>query len=149
MRPKAVIIDIDGTLANSPQPSKEHFINGDICWETWIAATQYSPVHEWCYELVAAMANLGYRIVYLTARSGGSFSRGITTKWLKENSPVPDFDLYMRDVTDIRHDQEQKKDVLVSEILPRYDVVFVVDDKKANVDMFREFGIPSLHCADY
>jgi len=149
MRQKAVIIDIDGTLANSPQPSEEHLVNGNMCWDTWIASTQYAPVHIWCYELVAAMANLGYRIVYLTARSDGEYSRGITERWLKQNSPVPDFDLFMRNVGDLRHDQEQKRDALIKEILPLYDVIFAIDDKKVNVDMFREFGIPSLHCADY
>ena len=150
MRIKAILIDIDGTLANSPKPDEKHLkSNGELHWTTWVKTTQYSPVHQWCYEIVAAMSVLGYSIVYLTSREGSAESKKITEEWLTRNSPVPIYDLYMRDELDKRHDKDQKQDTLINEILPKYDIQFAIDDKKSNIDMFRELGIPALHCANY
>ena len=115
MRTKAILIDIDGTLADSPQPSDEHRkSSGDICWMTWIRATQYSPVHPWCSDIVSAMSIMGYHVVYLTARGADPESKKITEDWLKRNSPVAIYELYMRDEEDTRPDKDQKQDVLVN-----------------------------------
>lgn len=148
MLQKAVIIDIDGTLANSPAPSEEHMIDNQICWDTWIKTTQFSPVNEWCRDLVIAMALNGYHIIFLTARSGSKEARKITEEWLTRHVPVL-HSLYMRDETDLRHDNESKRDVFLNQIATKYDVRFAVDDKRINCDLFRELGVPALHCADY
>jgi hypothetical protein len=150
MRIPAVIIDIDGTLADSPQPSEEHLKDdGTMCWSTWIRSTQYSPAHAWCYKLTQSLSATGYTIVYLTARGDDGESKAITKEWLLRNAPAGSYELFMRHDGDRRHDREQKQDTLINEILPKYEILFAVDDKKANVEMFRELGIPALHCADY
>lgn len=147
MLQKAVIIDIDGTIANTPQPDAPIKENGETDWHGWIMTTQFSPVNEWCKQIVLAMAMQGYKIVFLTARSGDDGSRKITEEWLENHIPVM-HELYMRHEDDRRPDYEMKKDVFLNEIAPHYDVCFAIDDKKVNVDLFRSLGIPALHCAD-
>lgn len=144
----AVIIDIDGTLANSPAPSEEHMNDGVMDWNAWIRSTQFSPVNEWCRELVMAMALNGVKIIFLTARSESEESRKITEDWISRHVPVL-HELHMRPEDDFRHDQESKRDVFLNKIAPFYNVLFAVDDKRVNCDLFRDLGIAALHCADY
>lgn len=148
MLQQAIIVDIDGTLANSPQPSEEHMKDGVMDWSAWIRSTQFSPVNEWCREMVMAMALNGVRIIFLTARSEDAESRKITEDWLQRHVPVV-HELYMRPENDFRHDAESKRDLFLNQIAPKYDVLFAIDDKRANCDLFRDLGIAALHCADY
>lgn len=148
MLQKAVIIDLDGTLVNSPQPSEEHMVNDKMCWDTWIRSTKFSPINEWCKDITIALALDGYHIIFLTARSETAESKKITENWLATHIPI-NYSLYMRDENDFRHDNESKRDIYINQIAPNYNVMFAVDDKKSNCDLFRSLGIPALHCADY
>jgi FMN phosphatase YigB (HAD superfamily) len=148
MAQKAVIIDLDGTLVNSPRPTAPIKDNSEIDWNAWIESAKFSPANEWCKEIVMAMALQGYAIIFLTARDGGENSRKITENWITMHMPVM-HKLYMRHEHDRRPDYEMKRDVFLNEIAPYYDVLFAIDDKQANVDLFRELGIAALHCAGH
>ena len=147
VRIKAILVDIDGTLANSPHVNQ--FMEDDkVNWDAWLSATAYSTVHEWCREIVNNFAISGYKIVFLTARNGGDHGRKITNDWLRR-TVIGDFELYMRTDGDYRPDYVIKKEIFIRDIAPKYDVSFALDDKKTVIDMWRELDIPALHCADY
>src|SRR5687768_9944903 len=139
MKQNAIIVDIDGTLADSPQVAP--FRDGDKTnWAAWMSATAYSPVNEWCREIVNNFALSNYKIIFLTARSSDNNGKKITEDWLKRNVVV-NYELHMRDVGDTRPDMEMKREVFTKNIAPYYNVVFAVDDKRSVVDMWRDLGI--------
>lgn len=147
MRQRAVIIDLDGVLVNSPHA--EQFKHNDVIdWEAWEDSTEFSPRNEWCTEIVTSMALSNVKIIFLTARTGTAKFKGITERWLQRNGFVG-YELLMRPTYDHRSDHEVKKSLFLEGINSRYEVLFAIDDKKSVIDMWRELGVPALHCADY
>ena len=52
-----------------------------------------------------------------------------------------DEQLYMRAENDFRSSAEVKRDILLHDILPKYNVLFAVDDEEDNIKMFQTLGI--------
>lgn len=140
---KAIIVDIDGTIAQSPRPQ-----GSPVDWKAWMESTRYCPVNEWCRQLVISMSLSNYTIIFLTSRDDSEASEEVTNDWLKRNLPIS-YKLLMRRDGDHRPDYEVKEEIYKRDIMPFYDVDFVVDDKSGVIAMFRELGIPALHCAHY
>jgi FMN phosphatase YigB (HAD superfamily) len=152
MRQKAVIIDIDGTLSNSPHVEGFKKPTGGTDWEAWIASTRYAPVNEWCKELVLAMHRRGYKLIFLTARSTNFSGLEITKEWLDSHlnhEGIFEYELIMRPIGDFRPDTEVKTMLYSTLISPYYDVLFAIDDKKTVINLWRSLSVPALHCADY
>lgn len=151
MRQKCIIVDLDGTIADNEYRVK--YVDGSQKkdWNTFNALSAGDPVVEWCRDLVRGFHGLGYRIVFLTARSESKGTRDITAKWLQEHvgSYVPDYDLFMRAADDFRTDFITKEELYRTKVAPLYDVAFAIDDKQSVCTMWRGLGIPALHCKDY
>jgi predicted secreted acid phosphatase len=145
---QAIIVDLDGTLANSQHVKDFTNENGKVDWPAWMDATAFATVNDWCREIVHAFAANGTKIIFLTARNGNEQGRKITEEWLRRTT-FADFELLMRKENDYRPDTIIKSEIYLNEIAPRYEVLFAVDDKKAVIDMWRNLGVPALHCADY
>jgi hypothetical protein len=73
--------------------------------------------------------------------------RNVTEGWLKDNNISYDA-LYMRPAGDRRPDSINKKEIYLDQIEKSFDVLFVVDDRRAVVDMWRGLGLTVLHCAN-
>lgn len=148
---KAIIVDLDGTIANNEYRVK--YIDGSQQkdWDTFNALSAGDPVIEWCKDLVIGFSKLGYKIIFLTARSESKGTRAITETWLFQHiGPyVTDYDLVMRDSKDYRTDFITKQDLYYQHVAPLYEVAFAIDDKLAVCTMWRGLGIPALHCKDY
>jgi hypothetical protein len=152
MRQKAVIIDIDGTLANSQNPLVFTNSKGETDWPAWIASTAHAPVNEWCKQLTVAMYRQGYRLIFLTARGEHLNGRALTKNWLNNTLNIEgifEYELLMRPEGDLRPDIDLKLTIYSTLIAPNFDVAFAVDDKQSVVDLWRNLGLPALHCADY
>lgn len=152
MKQKAVIIDIDGTISNSLHAEQFQKPTGGTDWEKWIESTRFATVNEWCKELCIAMQHRGYRLIFLTARSSGFNGLAITREWLNSHlnpDGIFEYELIMRPENDFRPDTDIKLDLYSRLIYPHYDILFAVDDKQKIIDLWRNLGIPSLHCADY
>lgn len=151
MRQKAILVDLDGTIADNEYRVK--YVDGTEKrdWDKFNALSAGDMVVPWCLDLVRGFHGLGYRIVFLTARSESKGTRDITAKWLQEHiGPyVPDYDLIMRDGKDFRTDFITKQDLYRQHVEHKYDVAFAIDDKLAVCTMWRGIGIPALHCKDY
>lgn len=147
---RAIIVDLDGTLCQSQHVAEFTATCGTVDWNAWAESTAFAPRNEWCSEIVHAFADRGYLILFLTARSGTERHREITEEWLKNHGfGHLKYKLIMRDENDRRPDVVIKEELLRSSILPNYHVEFAIDDKRSVCNMWRNFDIPALHCADY
>ena len=153
---RAIIIDLDGTLVNNNQRALASYLpmpeGADPIkhWEPFFEESLFDMPNEWCMEILAAMSIQEYKVIFLTGRSATDRTIASTQKWLDVNiDKSVKYELYMRPVDDERVDNEVKRDIITSSIVPYYNVLFAIDDKRSNVDMFEAMGIKCLHCADY
>jgi predicted secreted acid phosphatase len=146
-RKRAVIIDIDGTMANTdhrlPLLKGGNYTPED--WDKFIAAQLQDEPNKWCLEITKAMHKAGYKIIFITGRYYSEF--GNTDGWLKKNLPkyMHNYILLMRTDTDKRPDYESKEQILKT-IQDTYNILFAIDDKASVVKMFRQNGIECLEC---
>jgi acid phosphatase class B len=160
MNQPAIIIDLDGTLVNNSARAQvffahnkyEDFENQDAFWNEFFKDTDIKDTpNDWCMDIVNKFAMGGHKILFITGRGASETTKAATERWLMNYvklSPT-EYELIMRPNGDNRPDEQVKLDILTTKVFPRYSVLFAIDDKKANIDLFRHWGIPALHCADY
>ena len=131
---KAVIFDLDGTLANTEDPNAQHKEDHQDFRNRARSATTFPEIVGKVHEA----KEKGMDVVILTARS--AHYRKDTKEWLNEHG-IPYDALLMRPIDDDRKDKKVKKSLLKEEVLPNFEVKKAYDDKKKNVKMFRKEGI--------
>jgi hypothetical protein len=149
MKKKAIIVDLDGTFANDSAAQR-------LSTEEWVKIDKNKYYESraklepnfWCSEIVLAMFNQGYDILYVTGRNDSTVSKQITEEWIIKNSPITEYKLFMRPENDGRVDFEVKKTIYQEKIEPYYDILFAIDDIKPICVMWKSLGITSLHCGD-
>lgn len=121
--PKAIICDLDGTLAiiNNRSP-----FDGSKC-ENDLPNT---PV----INLVKAYKKLGFKILLLSGRQGQYKEQ--TINWLNKYEVEYDA-LWMRAEKDSRKDAIIKKELYNDNIKDHYNIEFVLDDRNQVVDLWR------------
>ncbi len=132
-KPRAVLCDLDGTLA---------LHNGRGPYDTAKADTDLlnDPVHE----ILHMAEDDGCRIVYVSGREDKFFD--ITQGWLRANN-CPEGLLMMRQTDDKRNDAIVKLEIFDTSIRDYYNVRFVLDDRDRVVKMWRELGLTCLQVA--
>lgn len=152
---RAIIIDLDGTLVNNNQRALLYLpmpegVDPITHWEPFFEESLFDLPNGWCMEILNAMAKKDFKIVFLTGRSATDRTVVSTKKWLDLNVDNSiKYELFMRPVGDERKDHLVKEEIVTTKIIPDYDILFAVDDKRSNVDMFEALGIKCLHCANY
>ena len=140
---KCIIVDMDGTLANCDH--RTHLVKAKK-WDEFYAACEDDQINQWCRMV---MDSLGFyydvEVVIVTGRP--EKYREKTVKWLASFSIYPDA-LLMRKDGDFRKDAVIKEEILKLVILPEWDVLFALEDRKQVVDMWRKNGITCLQCAE-
>ena len=131
-----IIVDIDGTLAHR-------------CDRQWF---DYSKVDQDDLDvtvdgIVRAYAKMGYTILIVSGREGTEECRSKTLSWLDKHK-VPYYDLMMRKQGDFRRDSIVKEEIYNNYIKDKFDVEFVLDDRQAVVDKWREMGLKCLQVAE-
>lgn len=129
-----IVVDLDGTLALRRNRGYYHWNKVD---QDWV----YNPT----FALVTACNTMGMSVIILTGRDESC--RKKTTMWLKEND-VPFEKLFMRPNKTQGPTKLWKKKIMEEEILPNYYVHFVVEDRKGEVETFREMGIGCFQAWD-
>jgi len=142
---KALIIDIDGTLAHTVHAELFKKQDGSIDWEAWAHSTQFASPHSWCLNLVKQYESAGYKLIFITARF--AHMENMTHQWLSRYI-TSDYLLFMRPEGDHREDFIIKQDLYYRNIVAQYEVDFAIDDKQSVIEMWRNLNIPALHCAD-
>lgn len=125
--PKAIVCDIDGTLARmvGRSPFAYHRVGEDTLIEN-VAA------------VVKRLAE-DHQIVFMTGREDSC--RELTTDWLEGHGFVVD-EMYMRSEGDTETpDQQLKLDLFNDNVRHRFNVVGVFDDRRKVCKMWEEIGL--------
>jgi len=141
--PKAVWVDLDGTLAERVHDLATQPVRGpydeDRVYE--------DAVIEHIAELVRMLHKNGYKIVIMSGRSDKCQAE--SERWLKDNN-IPYDDIFMRrsELDKGRKDNIVKHDLFWEFVAPKYDVQFALDDRQQVVDFTRDvLKIPVLQVA--
>lgn len=135
-KPKAIIVDIDGTLAK---------MNGRSPFD-WSRVGE-DKVNEPIKDIVLAYKKAMKCIVIIFSGRDG-VCRTETINWLIENRIYYD-KLFMREVGNNEKDSVIKRRLFDTHVKDKYDVQFVLDDRNQVVDMWRkDLGLTCLQ-VDY
>lgn len=134
MRPKILIVDVDGTVADK----------GDRHPFDWFKVDEDRPIELVCSN-VRALQEYVDGIIFLSGRS--EFCRWQTEQWLSEHVLPKPWSLYMRQADDYRPDTIIKDELYTIHIEPYYEVFLILDDRNSVVGMWREKGLPVYQVA--
>jgi len=142
MKIKAIICDLDGTLIDCSH--RRHFVEGEKKdWKSFLDPEHIAKdtINDWCHELIIAMEEQGYVIIFVTGRSEST--REVTNKSLPKyfNSY-----LFMRKDLDYRPDSIIKKEIYHEYLEQNYNVLFCIDDRKCVTELWRSLGLICLQC---
>lgn len=132
-KPKAVLVDIDGTLTKMADRSPYDW-----------SRVKEDGVNRPVLELVRELSN-SYTIIIMSGRD--SICREDTIEWLNEKG-VFYAELFMRPEGDTRKDDIVKRELFENNIRDNYQVQFVLDDRNQVVDMWRSIGLTCLQVAE-
>jgi predicted kinase len=133
-KPKAVIVDIDGTVAlhNGRDPYDYGRVYEDL--PNW-------PV----VRMVRAAMEDGYRLVFVSGRPDSC--RVETRLWLNRWLPCSDESLFMRRADDSRNDAIVKLEIFNDHLRNQFNIMGVFDDRQRVVDMWRSLGLTVFQVA--
>lgn len=150
---RAIICDIDGVLADSSH--RTYLIEDkegrkkEKVWSEFFERMVNDKVHEWCRQIINRFSDT-HAIILITARP--EIYRGYTERWLIENNLPHDLLLMRDDCHRIQNagykgfepDAEMKKRFYKEHIEGKYKVLFVLEDRRSVVDMWRSLGLTVL-----
>lgn len=149
--PNAIIVDIDGTISNYGH--RKHYLESmqqdrhdDKRPEYDVfnrAAVHDEPIRE-IISIVHWAQHVDTKIILMTGRSDKY--RDITTEWLTLHQVRYDH-LFMRKQGDYSSDAAAKRELYMSHIAGKYNVLFVLEDRDKVVDMWRALGLRCLQVA--
>jgi hypothetical protein len=137
--PKAIICDLDGTLAllNGRNPydattAEEDLLNSPIA--NILEVYSHQKLHD-------------VRVIIITGRQ--EIHRPQTERWLKKHNITNYEGLFMRQNGDMRKDIVIKKELYKTYVKGKYEILFVLEDRDQVVKMWRtELGLTCLQ-VDY
>lgn len=142
---KAVIFDIDGTLADLSH-RLHHIKRQPISWDAFFAECGQDTLIEPIRDLAHIFKAQDYKVVLVSGRS--DICREPTVEWLDKHG-VPCDGLHMRRNGDYRQDFIVKSEILDGLLAADNDIRFVIDDRPSVVAMWRDRGLTCLQCRDW
>jgi uncharacterized HAD superfamily protein len=150
--PNAIIVDIDGTISNythrkhylASMEQERHNDQRPQYDDFNRAALHDEPIKEVLSIVQWAHAAGDTKIILMTGRSNRY--RDITTQWLAAHRVRYDR-LFMREQGDYRSDTVAKKELYMSHVAGKYNVLFVLEDRDKVVEMWRDLGLRCLQVA--
>ncbi|AEF53166.1 HAD family acid phosphatase [Marinomonas posidonica] len=146
MSPNAVIVDLDGTLAEFDPQQVAHWVLGaEKHWDPFFDHMKEAPVIENILRLVKILKQQGQNILICSGRPTSHEEHSIT--WLKRHN-IPFDGIYLRpDGVDGMPDEEVKKFLLEKIEADGFEPWLVLDDRDAVVAGWRQLGLTCLQCA--
>ncbi len=127
----AVIFDVDGTLAHNYE-NRSPFDNNRVLED--------SPDPH-VIELAKIFKDRGLAVVVVSGRE--DVCKEDTVLWLQAND-VPFDEIHMRKAKDYRKDSFVKKEIYEEHIRPYFNILYVLDDRRVCVHMWRDQGLTCL-----
>lgn len=129
--PKAIIVDVDGTLAHKSDrsPFDWHRVGEDTCNEAIKGIVSLYP----------------HTVIIMSGRDG--VCKPETARWLQENGIKYDH-LLMREPNNNEKDSIIKRRLFEENVRGKYYVEYVLDDRNQVVAMWREMGLVCLQVAE-
>lgn len=139
-KPEAIIVDLDGTLTNCDH--RVHLVDQETPeWNSFYNAMGEDELNAWCKRIIESFQREDVSIILITGRP--SNYRDLTMEWLSRHN-ITYSNLYMRDHEDFRSDATIKREFYESKVKDVYQTIFVLDDRKSVVEMWREIGLTCL-----
>lgn len=139
MRRKAVIADMDGTLADVS--GIRHFVaSKPKNFDAFHAASEFVPANAQALEFVERHHHSGHVILVVTARM--EKWRGATVRWLDRHMTVPYDGPFHRQDGDLRPDVQVKRDIH-RYLARQFDIRAAVDDNPNVIALWSQLGIPT------
>lgn len=130
--PKAVIFDVDGTIAEMDG-------RGPFDW----ARVGEDKPRQLIIEMLRGYQNRGYIIIICSGRD--SVCMDETRKWLDRYVGGCFWDeLYMRKTGDFRKDNAIKEEIFWTHLAHKYNIVACVDDRPQMIRLWHELRIPNV-----
>lgn len=142
MKTKAVIVDMDGTLASDGWRVS---MIADEGWESYMEAQVFDAPVPAVVRSVDHFFSLGYHVIILTNR--WEKHRLLAEDWL-EHHGVRYSELLMRPDDDYREGVEMKAHQYKTHIEPKYLVVVALEDKPEVCEMWGRMSVPAHKVTD-
>lgn len=128
--PKAIIVDVDGTIAqmNGRGPFEWHRVGEDF--PRWLII-----------DMVINYERQGYEVIVVSGRSDECKTE--TEEWL-ERHMIPYTELHMRKEGDFRRDSAVKEEILWTHLAHKYNIVAAIDDRPMMIRTWYELRIPNV-----
>lgn len=134
---KAVIVDVDGTLAH--RMNRRNVFDFDN-----VHLDEPDPL---VVSVVKGLRNSGIGVVILSGRDDSC--RDKTWQWLCDHLGFIPNDLFMRKTGDHRKDSTIKREIFFEHVAPKYNVIGALDDRpQVIVDCWLPLGIKTLVCGN-
>ena len=141
---KAIICDIDQCLLDSYQPImlKERGLALGLeekeYWNLFYDNLHLCKRNEWCFELLNRFAKDDITVLFVTGREERARKHTEAFFNFKFN-----YKLLMRPNGNLEPDAKVKHKIL-EDLVNNYDILFALDDREANCQVYRSFGITTL-----
>jgi len=140
-KPKAFLVDIDGTLAHMRD------LRGPFDWKNVGVDEVDEVISDIVYRLrFGSLGNDDYDMTCIIMSGRDASCRAETENWLDKHDIYWD-ELFMRPENDMRADNIIKHELFNKYVRDNYDVQFVLDDRQQVVDMWRSMGLTCLQVA--
>ena len=141
---KAIIVDLDGTLALS---QGRDFYDASECETDLPNESLVEIMKRISYDSDSFDFNSEELFIIICSGRFDTY-KPQTERWLAKHNIKYD-ELYMRKARDMRSDQIVKQEILFEQILPNdYEVFCVFDDRPKVCDMWRAHGFTVFNCGD-
>ncbi|WP_226051288.1 HAD family acid phosphatase [Dickeya chrysanthemi] len=142
---KAIIFDLDGTLANIDR-RRNYLNNNPGDWDGFFKDLAFDEPNEPIIMLYKLLSQNGNQLMIIVSGRPDRYKKD-TISWLKKHSIIYD-KIYMRRDGDKRPDYQVKEDILDEIMSKGMEVILSIDDRDSVVKMWRNRGITCLQCAD-
>lgn len=146
MTPNAVIVDLDGTLAEFDHTQVAHWVLGaEKQWDPFFEHMKHAPVIEDVLRLVSILKQQGQHILICSGRPESHKQHSL--EWIQKHQ-IPCDGIYLRPGNaDALPDEEVKKALLEKIREDGFTPWLVLDDRDAVVKGWRNLGLTCLQCA--
>jgi len=138
----AIIMDIDYCLSDNNYNERHNLSPLYDNLQGFKDNIKKLKVNNWAKEIMRTFPN-HYKLI-ITAREGTKNVINDTLYWLNNNN-IPFDDIFFRKEFDNRNDDLIKKEIYLTKIEPKYNVLFGVDDNELVTQVLQNLGVKMLY----